>query len=54
MMTIDAIELSDRDRRRKTASWDLLFKMLHALVQAEHPCAYLVATERPAPARLRG
>jgi hypothetical protein len=46
VIAIDAVELSDRERRKRTAGWQLLFQMLHAVVQAEHPYAYLVATER--------
>jgi hypothetical protein len=45
VITRDAIALHDRERKR-TASWGLLFEMLHAVVRAEQPYAYLVATER--------
>jgi hypothetical protein len=48
MMALDAIELLDREHLKLSATWELLFRMLHALVQAEHPYAYLVATERRA------
>jgi hypothetical protein len=47
MMAFDAIAPIDRGPRKWTASWDLLFEMLLALVRSEHSYAYLVATERP-------
>ncbi len=52
-MAIDAVELLDREPLKPIVSWNLPFRMLHAFVQAEHPDAYVVATERRATARPR-
>lgn len=51
MMALDAIELHDHDHRKLVASWERLCRMLHLLTQAEHPYAYLVATDRRATTR---
>jgi len=52
-MAIDAVELLDREPLKRIASWGLLFRILHALVQADHPHACVVATERRATTRPR-
>lgn len=49
MIVFDAVELRRTSRRcrkrRGRARLELLLDMLHAVVQSEHPYAYLVATE---------
>lgn len=53
MIPVEAIELVPGGPRngRWAARLDLLLRMLHAVTIAEHPYAYLVATEprRPRP-----
>jgi len=55
MIPLEAIELlpgAGLTRERGAARLDVLLRMLHAVTLAEHPYAYLVATQ-PQPRRHR-